>query len=68
MILREASLITSPVGINLYVVQGIRPDKVPMKDIVMGILPFLGMMVLILAAMIYFPEVVLWLPNRMLAY
>jgi tripartite ATP-independent transporter DctM subunit len=68
MILCEASLITPPVGMNLYVVQGIRPDKGPMKDIVIGVLPFLAMMVLVLAVLIYFPDIVLWLPNRMLGY
>ncbi|HSB05762.1 MAG TPA: TRAP transporter large permease subunit, partial [Thermodesulfobacteriota bacterium] len=37
MILCEASLITPPVGMNLYVVQGIRIDKGPLKDVAIGV-------------------------------
>jgi C4-dicarboxylate transporter DctM subunit len=66
MILCEASLITPPIGMNLYVVQGIRTDKGPLKDIIIGVLPFLLMMLLLVGTLIYFPELVLWLPERML--
>jgi C4-dicarboxylate transporter DctM subunit len=66
MILCEASLITPPVGMNLYVVQGIRPDKGPMSDIFIGTFPFLGMMFFMLILLIYFPEIALWLPNQII--
>jgi tripartite ATP-independent transporter DctM subunit len=64
MILCEASLITPPVGINLYVVQGIRTDKGPMKDIAIGSLPFLIMMVVMCGILIYYPDLALYLPNK----
>lgn len=67
MILCEMSLITPPVGMNLYVVQGIRTDNGPLKDIVIGVIPFLLMMILMCAALIYFPQLVLWLPGKMMA-
>lgn len=66
MILCEASLVTPPVGMNLYVVQGIRPDKGPMADIAIGMLPFLGMMFVMLILLIYFPEIAMWLPSQMI--
>ncbi|MDF1594063.1 MAG: TRAP transporter large permease [Desulfobacterales bacterium] len=66
MILCEMSLITPPVGMNLYVVQGIRTDKGPLKDIIIGVVPFLTMMLLLCAVLIYVPQLVLWLPNQML--
>jgi TRAP-type C4-dicarboxylate transport system permease large subunit len=51
---------------NLYVVQGIRTDKGPMKDIIIGMLPFLAMMGVLLALLIYFPILALWLPGKMI--
>jgi TRAP-type C4-dicarboxylate transport system permease large subunit len=68
MILCEASLITPPIGMNLYVVQGIRTDKGPLKDIIIGVLPFLFTMLLLVGVLIYIPELVLWLPDRMFGY
>ena len=65
VILCEASLITPPVGMNLYVVQGIRGDKGPLKDVAIGMLPFLAMMVVLLGLLIYFPAIALWLPNKL---
>jgi C4-dicarboxylate transporter DctM subunit len=66
VVLCEASLVTPPVGMNLYVVQGIRTDKGPMKDIIIGMLPFLAMMVVLLGLLIYFPILALWLPGKMI--
>jgi len=66
VVLCEASLITPPVGMNLYVVQGIRLEKGPLKDIFIGTIPFLLMMFLLLVALIYWPDLALWLPNRMI--
>lgn len=66
MILCEASLVTPPVAMNLYVVQGIRPDKGPMADVSIGMLPFLAMMFIMLMLLIFFPEIALWLPNQMI--
>jgi len=61
----EMGLITPPVGLNLYVVQGIAPD-VPLRDILAGALPYVAVLaggILILAL---FPSLVTWLPNRIL--
>lgn len=68
MILCEASLITPPIGMNLYVVQGIRTDNGPLKDIIIGVLPFLCTMLVLVGVLIYVPELVLWLPDKMLGY
>jgi C4-dicarboxylate transporter DctM subunit len=60
----EMGLITPPVGLNLYVVQGIAPD-IPLRDILMGSLPYVGVLGLGIILLIFFPDLVLWLPNRM---
>ncbi|MEM7774902.1 MAG: TRAP transporter large permease [Pseudomonadota bacterium] len=62
MVLLELALITPPVGINLYVVQGIRP-KGSMNDVMIGAVPFVFSMFVMLALLIAFPSLALWLPK-----
>ena len=62
-ILMEMGLIHPPVGLNLFVINGIAPD-IKMRDIIMGTLPFLGLMVVGILLLCVFPEIALWLPNN----
>jgi tripartite ATP-independent transporter DctM subunit len=64
-IMMELSLITPPVGMNLYVVQGIRGGSGSINDIIVGTLPFVGGMIAITALLIYWPALALWLPGKM---
>ena len=61
----EIGLITPPVGLNLYVINGIVPD-VPLKTILWGALPFMVCMVVGIILLIIFPEIATWLPNRIM--
>ena len=65
MILIEAALITPPIGVNLFVVQSVRnqSDPGPMRDIMIGVAPFLFMMLVMIGVLIVFPSLALWLPN-----
>ncbi|MEQ8824703.1 MAG: TRAP transporter large permease [Filomicrobium sp.] len=58
----EIGLISPPVGLNLYVINGIAPD-IPLKTILMGSLPFVGCMVLAIIIISIFPGIATWLPN-----
>ncbi|MEM7047599.1 MAG: TRAP transporter large permease [Pseudomonadota bacterium] len=62
MVLLETALITPPIGINLYVVQGIR-DKGSMSDVIIGALPFVFSMFVMIAILIIWPQTALWLPE-----
>ena len=62
MVLLETALITPPIGINLYVVQGIR-KRGPMIDVIQGTLPFVVTMFAMLGLLLVFPELALWLPG-----
>jgi len=64
-VLMEISMITPPVGLNLYVVQNLRPAGSNMNDVFLGIVPFLGSFLVFIAMMIYAPEIALWLPTLM---
>ncbi len=61
----ELGLITPPVGMNLFVVHGIRPDKGGIEDAIWGALPYAVIMILFTLLMLYVPQIVLWLPARM---
>ena len=65
VLLLEIGLLTPPVGINLYVVLGIAPPGTRLSEVVYGTLPYIGVLLLGVLAMIIFPEIVLWLPNSM---
>ena len=62
-VLMETALITPPIGVNLYVVQGIRERGGPFSDVVRGSLPFVLMMIVMLAILMVFPGLALWLPG-----
>lgn len=64
-VLMEIGLITPPVGVNLFVVRGIAPD-IPLRRILEGSLPFVFLMLMAVVAFYYFPELVLWLPERVI--
>ena len=61
VIISELSLITPPVAMNLYVVQGI--TKVPLQVVSRGVLPFLLVLVFGLIILVAFPEISLFLPR-----
>lgn len=61
----EIAVLTPPVGLNLYVIQAISRDQVTIVDVIIGCLPFIAAMVLLIAILIVFPDVALWLPEQM---
>jgi len=61
-VLIEAALITPPVGLNLYVVQGMR-ERGPIADVVWGALPFVGAMMLLIGLLMAWPDLALGLPK-----
>jgi TRAP-type C4-dicarboxylate transport system permease large subunit len=64
--LAEISLITPPVGLNVYVVRSASPVTLTLEDVFAGIMPFLLLDVITLALLIAFPAIVLFLPNLMM--
>jgi tripartite ATP-independent transporter DctM subunit len=58
----EIGLITPPVGLNLYVINGIAPD-VKLPTILWGALPYMLCMVVAIVLLCIFPQIALWLPE-----
>jgi C4-dicarboxylate transporter DctM subunit len=60
----EMALITPPLGLNLYIVQASSPH-VPLKDVMIGAFIFAIADMCVLALVIVFPQIALWLPKTM---
>ena len=63
--LAEISLITPPVGLNVYVVRSASPVPLRLEEVFAGVTPFLMMDFVTLGLLIAFPSIVLALPNLM---
>jgi C4-dicarboxylate transporter DctM subunit len=61
----ELGLITPPVGMNLFVVQGIRPDKGTIRDAIAGAFPYVLILLAFTLLLMAFPGIVTWLPGKM---
>ena len=60
----EFCLITPPIGLNCFVVAGVRPEC-SVQDVFRGVTPFFIADILTIAALIALPGIVLWLPGQM---
>jgi C4-dicarboxylate transporter DctM subunit len=58
----ELGQISPPIGINLFVIQGMWTGK--LSDVVLGTLPFHVLMLVMLLMIMTFPQLALWLPSR----
>ncbi len=57
----EMGQISPPIGINLFVIQGIWNGK--LSDVVIGTIPFHLIMFVLLLLLVIFPEIAMWLPS-----
>ena len=56
----EMAMLTPPVGLNLFVLSSV--SKAPVSEVIKGILPFLGLMAILLLAVTFVPALSLFLP------
>jgi tripartite ATP-independent transporter DctM subunit len=61
----EVCLISPPIGLNVYMVRGVAPD-IPLEEMFKGVIPFLAMDILTLIILVIFPQIALFLPDRMI--
>jgi C4-dicarboxylate transporter, DctM subunit len=61
----ELGLITPPVGMNLFVVHGIRPDNGGIRDAMVGAVPYVVIMLLFTLLLMAVPGLATWLPSHM---
>ncbi|MCC9625788.1 TRAP transporter large permease [Thalassospira sp. MA62] len=61
----EIGLITPPVGLNLYVINGIAPD-IRLQSILKGAFPYVLCMIVAIVILCFFPEIATWLPETVI--
>jgi len=61
-IVMEMGLIHPPVGLNIFVIKNIAPD-IPLRDVVWGVMPFVGLMFVAIFLICLFPEIATAFPN-----
>jgi TRAP-type C4-dicarboxylate transport system permease large subunit len=60
----ELGLITPPIGMNVFVIKAIARD-VPLEKLFRGVMPFVVAQILLIAILVAFPQIALWLPSTM---
>ncbi len=63
----ELALITPPVGMNLFVVQGIRKDGGSFSDVIRGAAPYAAIMIAFTILLLFLPGIAMWLPELLSA-
>jgi C4-dicarboxylate transporter, DctM subunit len=61
-IVMEMGLIHPPVGLNIFVIKNIAPD-IPLRDVMWGVVPFVGLMILAVVILCFAPGIAIWFPN-----
>ena len=61
-IVMEMGLIHPPVGLNIFVIKNVAPD-IPLKDVIWGVMPFVGLMTIAVIILCFFPQIATGLPD-----
>lgn len=64
-VVMEMGLIHPPVGLNIFVIKNVAPD-IPLKDIIWGVMPFVGLMFVAVVLLCLFPGIATWLPDMIM--
>jgi C4-dicarboxylate transporter DctM subunit len=64
-IVMEMGLIHPPVGLNIFVIKNVAPD-IPLKDVIWGVMPFVGLMFAAVLLLCIFPDIATGLPNMVM--
>lgn len=59
----EISFTTPPFGLLLFVMKGVAPPDTTMRDIYIAAIPFIACSLILVALLIAFPSIALWLPS-----
>ncbi len=61
----QTSFLTPPFGFALFYLRGVAPDSVPTSAIYRGVMPFVGLQIVMLFILALWPELATWLPDRL---
>ena len=59
----QTSFLTPPFGFSLFYLRGVAPPEIETKDIYRGVIPFIGIQLLMLILLAFWPTITTWLPH-----
>jgi len=61
----QTSFLTPPFGFSLFFLRGVAPNEIQTRNMYKGVMPFIGIQVLAIIIVAFFPSIATWLPNLM---
>ena len=61
----QTSFLTPPFGFSLFFLRGVAPNSIQTKNMYKGVIPFIGIQVLAIFVVGFYPAIATWLPNKM---
>ena len=61
----QTSFLTPPFGFSLFFLRGVAPDEIQTRNMYRGVIPFIGIQILAILIVGFFPEIATWLPDKM---
>ncbi len=61
----QTSFLTPPFGFSLFYLKAVVPETIKITHIYRGIIPFVAIQLVVILILLAFPQVTLWLPNKM---
>lgn len=68
LVVLQTAYLTPPMAPSIFYLRGIAPPEITLRDMYRGVWPFIGIQVVVIALLVLFPELVLWLPARMQSF
>ena len=59
----QTSFLTPPFGFALFYLRGVAPNSIDTKDIYRGVVPFIGLQILLIILVVTFPQLAIWFPK-----
>ncbi len=61
----QTSFLTPPFGFSLFFLRGVAPNEIQTRNMYKGVIPFIGIQILAIFLVGFFPEIATWLPDKM---
>ena len=61
----QTSFLTPPFGFSLFFLRGVAPDNIQTRNMYKGVIPFIGIQILAILIVGFYPGIATWLPDKM---
>jgi TRAP-type mannitol/chloroaromatic compound transport system permease large subunit len=68
LIMIQTSYLTPPMAPAIFYLRGVSPPEMKLNTMYKGVIPFVGIQIVALAIVMIFPDLVTWLPDKLLGF